>query len=123
MGDRGAIQFIHDGGTVVMYTHWQGHKVEQLLRGAMCMVEAGGRLTDPVYAIRIIMQHCWEGEGRFTGWGVTHGVQLLDIEYPVVVVDWDKNLVYEKDVFTGKCTPLNTIEDFGAKGRDQLVNS
>ena len=59
MGDRGAIQFVHDGGSVVMYTHWQGHKVEEMLRGAMCMVEEGGRLHDPVYAIRIFMQHCW----------------------------------------------------------------
>ena len=46
-------------------------------------------------------------------------MELLDIEYPIIVVDWDRNLVYEKDVFTTKCVPLNTVKKFGADGRDE----
>ena len=124
MGERGVVQFNADGGTVYLYTHWQGHRLRELVQEGMKEVARAQRTGDAAYATRIIMQHCWDGEGQYTGWRVSATEPHTD--YPIVVIDWDLGLIYEKgyhkDPIFGNTTRTNVVLNVLSRYSQEGVN-
>ena len=123
MGERGAVQFLfEDNESVYLYTHWQGDNLRELVQRGLKGVAAADRFHDPAYAVRTMMALMWEGDSHLQGWGVSP-FEPGGLEYPLVVVDFPLNLVYEKelpdpmhpfeprDVF-----PMNTLTAFANNG-------
>lgn len=72
MGDRGNIQITHDsegeGGTIFLYTHWNGSDIPARLAHAFTNME--GREGDPSYATRIIFNALQGDDRSTTGFGI-----------------------------------------------------
>lgn len=70
MGDRANIAVQQDdGGTVYLYTHWTGYKIEQDARDALAREQ---RWDDHPYLTRIVFDTMSKGDqGRETGFGIS----------------------------------------------------
>lgn len=93
MGDRGNIvvrasQSNRDD--VWFYGHWSGYHLEHTVQAALAK---GWRHGDTAYLARIIFdEFTKDSHGEETGFGIS--TRLQDNEYPVVVVDDDKQRVF-----------------------------
>lgn len=97
MGDRGNIFIVqHDGsegpkGGIFFYSHWSGYRLPQILQAALIRGES--RWDDEPYLARIIFSEMTRSEkpDDTTGYGIT--TYLTDNEYPILVVDVEKQKV------------------------------
>lgn len=86
MGDRGNI-VVSDGerGAVVLYTHWDGSRIEHYARTALAKRE---RWDDAPYLTRMIFSEMTKGaEHLTTGYGISVWPHLPDNQHPVLVID------------------------------------
>lgn len=86
MGDRGNI-VVSDGeaGAVVLYTHWDGSRIEHIARAALAR---GQRWDDAPYLTRIIFCEMVKGaEAQESGYGISVWPHLPDNQHPVLVID------------------------------------
>jgi len=97
MGDRANIVVSDRGQRLFLYSHWQGYELPEILRGALARKQ---RWDDPAYLTRIIFCEMIKGrEASETGFGISPFLQ--DNEYPLIIVDVDKNLVTFEGVEPG----------------------
>lgn len=93
MGYRGNIAIVQSNNDQVwLYSHWGGSELPQQLKKAMHKAEP--RWTDESYCAKIIIGNCvpaknWNEE---TGYGIS--CRLQDNEYPINVVDLNRQIVY-----------------------------
>lgn len=87
MGDRANIVIEVEGqAPLYLYTHWDGYRVEQLAANGLREAMNGGRLSDEVYAARIItdvflaahadQKHTGAGISTFPTDGMDHLVKI-----------------------------------------------
>jgi hypothetical protein len=94
MGDRGNIYVVQhphrepEGG-IFIYTHWGGHKLPELLQSALKTGKS--RWNDEPYLTRVIFDAVSVDNEGITGVGLT--TYLTDNEYPILVVDSEKQTV------------------------------
>jgi hypothetical protein len=89
MGDRVTVAVQDQGERVYLYGHWSGYEMPETLRVALARRE---RWDDPPYLTRIIFSTMTAGsEKDATGFGISTWPQ--DYEYPLLVVDCDKQEV------------------------------
>lgn len=89
MGDRGNI-VIHG---VWLYTHWGGSEIKQDLQKAL---QRHLRWGDPTYLARIIFDQMKGNDFGEMGFGIS--TQACDNEYPILIVDCDKQEVREVEL-------------------------
>lgn len=89
MGDRGniGIRQPHEDGTIYLYTHWKGSYVCPILAEALVKCREAGRLDDPSYATRIILDTLTGLEGGSTGYGIALNCPP-DNEHEIPYVNW-----------------------------------
>lgn len=95
MGDRGNIA-IHtgEGDRVYLYSHWSGHDMPEILRGALA--RASDRWDDPQYLARVVFCDLIGGDTKSTtGFGIS--ATLGDNEHPIIVVDCERQVVRLED--------------------------
>lgn len=90
MGDRANFGFTQSNGdTVVVYGHWAGHGMLDLL--ARAVDKARPRWSDDSYATRIsisnLIQDEWTSE---TGWGI-YVNEIGDNEHKIAIINWKEN--------------------------------
>ncbi len=91
MGERGNIQV----GKVWLYTHWRGHELKEILKSAL--IRGHSRWRDEQYLTRIIFCEMVAGdEMGCESFGIWH--RMMDNNYPVLVVDVDRQQVMEYEV-------------------------
>ena len=96
MGDRGNIAVIQDKKgkeQVWFYGHWSGHRMPAVLQHAIR--DGNGRWQDPSYFARIVFCRLVPAQRMMeeTSFGISTCLQ--DNEYPIIVADCDKQIVYE----------------------------
>lgn len=95
MGDRGNIVLTgkETFGTarVYLYTHWGGSERKEIL--ARALDRGRSRWGDGSYLSRVIFDELIGGNKDVTGYGLS--CIPTDNEYPFLVVDVDKNTVFE----------------------------
>lgn len=100
MGDRGNIAFVdrrsfegkENVGYTFLYTHWGGSGIQETLQAAL--LHAPDRWTDPQYLTRVTFCKMVEDSvGETTGYGI--GPFIGDNEHPILLVDCDKQMIYE----------------------------
>lgn len=94
MGDRGNI-VIRQGNTkaddVWFYGHWSGYALKPRVAKALAK---HWRWNDSSYLARIVFDEFTSGQqGQETGFGIS--TRMQDNEYPILVVDVPKQIVYE----------------------------
>lgn len=104
MGDRGNIVVRSSQSNVDdvwFYGHWSGSRLEHTVRSALARKRRWG---DTSYLARIIFDEFTKDHaGEETGFGIS--TRLQDNEYPVIVVDDDKQRVFsikEKGLIDGR---------------------
>lgn len=104
MGDRGniVVRSSQDNrDDVWFYGHWSGYKIENTVQKALAKKWRWG---DTSYLARIVFDQFTAGKhGEETGFGISTCLQ--DNEYPVIVVDDDKQRVFlieEKQLDNGR---------------------
>lgn len=113
MGDRGNI-VVSDGeaGAVVLYTHWEGSRIEHIARAALAR---GRRWNDAPYLTRMIFSEMVKGaEAEETGYGIAVWPHLPDNQHPVLVIDVPGQRV-------GTTSDMNLSELDGAVSIDRFV--
>jgi len=93
MGDRGNIKVMSRGGEVWFYTHWRGSEMWGVV--ATALERGRDRWNDGPHLARIIFDDLTDGDRDTTGFGISSGPG--DNEHPYVVVDVDKQTVYEEN--------------------------
>lgn len=95
MGDRGNIVVIDNEQKVFLYAHWKGCDLPDIAQRALN--RGRGRWNDPAYLTRIIfcdmIGNDLKGE---SGYGISPFIQ--DNEYPLLVVNCDKQEVYAEAI-------------------------
>lgn len=96
MGDRGNIAIIQDNERkeqVWFYGHWSGWRMPAVLQHAI--IDGKGRWQDPNYFARIVFCRLVPKDSLFetTSFGI--GTALSDNEYPIIVADCAKQIVFE----------------------------
>ncbi len=93
MGDRANIVVRQDEGDVVLYTHWNGDILADIVHAAL---SKKWRWQDDAYLARVIFCELVKGsEQNETGFGISTG--LCDNEHPLIVVDVGQQRVYLYD--------------------------
>ena len=93
MGDRANIAIEQGDGTRVwLYSHWGGTEMPETLQAALRLRE---RWDDRTYFARIVFQTMLGGNTGTTGFGIS--TRLTDNEYPILVVDCDKQTITMED--------------------------
>lgn len=92
MGSRGHIGIVHSTNDtpIYLYTHWDGHYVQNLLAEGLNKAKGAGRLSDESYATRIIFNTLTGCTGGTTSFGILIGEPQSDNEYPIPTVVWQK---------------------------------
>lgn len=95
MGDRGNVYIVQreefDRG-IYLYTHWEGSILPQMLADALEV--ARPRWDDESYGTRILVDQIFKSHrDDETGAGIS--TYLTDNEYPILVVDFENQQVYE----------------------------
>ena len=95
MGDRRMAQVKVKEGSLFVYTHWEGHRFEQMARDAL--EAARPRLGDDAYALRIVIDQLTKGaRDQKTGCGLMLTPSAED-EYnnnkPSIIIDLIKGTV------------------------------
>lgn len=89
MGDRAMAEIKTEDGSLYVYTHWGGHNLPELAKGAIRF--AKGRWLDTPYATRILVdQLTKEGRDEETGFGLLLAPDAEDAynsDNPSVVID------------------------------------
>lgn len=96
MGDRGNIAIIQDAERneqVWFYGHWSGWRMPAVLQHAI--IDGKDRWQDPTYFARIVFCRLVPKDSLFetTSFGI--GTALSDNEYPIIVADCAKQIVFE----------------------------
>lgn len=120
MGDRSNIVVVQpDNSRIFLYGHWMG---DDNYRVAGQTLSTGGRNTDHAYLTRMLFSkmiaHDIDGE---TGFGISN--TMCDNEYPIVVIDPQKQTVHLEEYIWGELadgqetrfsivTPAVSIEEF-----------
>lgn len=96
MGDRGNIAVIQDAERkeqVWFYGHWSGWRMPAVLQHAIR--DGKGRWQDPTYFARIVFCRLVPRDSMFeeTSFGIS--TRLSDNEYPIIVADCAKQIVFE----------------------------
>ena len=91
MGDRANILLKQEeGGKIYLYTHWDGHKIEQVIKKAL--IRGKDRWNDEPYLSRIIFSELIKNDIKgLTGYGLT--TYLTDGGDNIVEVDIAKRTV------------------------------
>lgn len=96
MGDRGNIVVQEtEGKRVYLYTHWKGSQIGGVVAKALAKKK---RWDDAPYLARIIFCELIDVEGDIkgeAGYGISAGI--CDNEYPILVVDVEKQVVRFED--------------------------
>ena len=114
MGDRANIAVIDSGERVYLYTHWKGADLPSILHNAMN--EGRDRWDDPAYLTRVIFCSMMGDDKGVSGYGISP--HIGDNEYPVIVVDCDKEQIYLEptEIFEIRGeNPLFSFERFAAE--------
>ena len=120
MGDRSNIVVVQpDNSRIFLYGHWMG---DDNYRVAGQVLSTGSRNTDHAYLTRMLFSkmiaHDLDGE---TGFGISN--TMCDNEYPIVVIDPQKQTVHLEEYVWGELpngqetrfsiiTPPVTFEEF-----------
>lgn len=125
MGARATIRIIQPTSEkpIHLYTHWGGADIAETL--AEGLVNASGRIDDPMYATRIIFDTLTGLAGGTTGFGIGIGEdsQPGDVEYDTPTVIWAdytnpmivyRNRAYSVTEFVDKFHKVPAIETKGA---------
>jgi hypothetical protein len=93
MGDRANIVIEQgDGSRVWLYSHWGGSEMPETLQKALRLRE---RWDDTAYFASIVYLTMRDGNDATTGFGIT--TRITDNEYPILVVDCDKQAITIED--------------------------
>ena len=99
MGDRANVviktgPFMHDA--FVVYSHWAGTELPQLVQDALNSEHAKSRDGHPAYQARILVSKIIpaEAHGEEGGWGLSHRIEDNEAGRPVLVVDLDDKEVW-----------------------------
>jgi hypothetical protein len=93
MGDRANIAIEQgDGSRVWLYSHWGGSEMPETLQKALRLRE---RWDDTAYFASIVYLTMRDGNDATTGFGIT--TRITDNEYPILVVDCDKQSITIED--------------------------
>lgn len=97
MGDRANVVLTtkeNEGGDLVLYTHWNGSDVEQIVADGLRNATAADRLSDGSYAQRIIVETFFAahtdkalGAGIYVGSPCEDHVVLVDLDTLSVTFD------------------------------------
>lgn len=118
MGDRSNI-VVRYGGVleeaehqVCLYGHWMGESYIHILANALD--RGRQRWNDPAYLARIIfcemIRDCGENLIGTTGFGISQ--ELRDNDYPILIVDTDRQLVYCENEYTNARSTFKTFTEF-----------
>jgi hypothetical protein len=108
MGDRANIVIVEQGERVYLYSHWGGYSAPETLRAALARKQ---RWDDPAYLTRIIFCTMVSGhEKDETGYGISTRIQ--DNEYPLLIVDTDKQSVRLEATPSGEDAPSPQARTF-----------
>jgi hypothetical protein len=93
MGNRGNVQVINpDGGSVFLYTHWQGSELGKIVKKSLATQRARDRWYDASYLARIIFQDMVGDDQTQYGYGIdaTPCVvgELLVLDVKFLTVTW-----------------------------------
>jgi hypothetical protein len=110
MGDRGNIGIKQrDGSTIYFYTHWQGYRLEEILREAL--LRGRDRWSDSPYLARIIFSELVREELLSTiGYGISN--EVGDNEHPILIVDVAHQSINVLDSDTGITSRAYSFTDF-----------
>ena len=113
MGDRGNIKLIGESfkpNGVWFYTHWSGSYLKETVAAALARRL---RWDDQPYLARIIFCHLLNGDtAGECGFGISASIQDNEGDRPIIVVDVDKQEVYEEVPETGGALRHWTFENF-----------
>src|ERR1700722_6604664 len=91
MGNRGNVQVINpDGGSVYLYTHWQGSELGKIVKKSLATNRARARWYDAGYLARIIFQDMGGDDHTAFGFGIdaylcVAGEQLtVDVKFQTI---------------------------------------
>ena len=93
MGDRGNICIREAEGAIFLYTHWGGSEIAKTAQKSL--KRGTERWDDPAYLTRIVFDDMVDGDRGTSGFGISRGI--CDNEYPIVVLDTDKQQVRFED--------------------------
>lgn len=118
MGARGNIRIQHaDEGHIWLYTHWHGHEIVDIASDGLRAARDGGRLTDPSYATRIIIETMLSrASDKFTGFGIHAGGEEPDNNYPPVEIVWDDHYGEPEVVYMGRVFTVSEFIEFSLIG-------
>lgn len=96
MGDRANVVIKsgeNDGGDIVLYTHWAGYRVEEIVAAGIAHTIVTGRNTDTSYGQRIIVEKFFAECGSYEA-GTSAGIYTgKAFESHVVVVNFNTQAV------------------------------
>lgn len=98
MGDRANIVIKstdNAGGDLVLYTHWNGYKTEDLLREGLAHAIKVGRITDHSYAQRILVDTFFRAHADSYDDGTGAGLYVGQPYEPAVTVDLNAQTVVD----------------------------
>jgi len=119
MGNRSSIKITQPWATesIYLYTHWEGHRICELLANGIRIAEWSGRTDDPSYATRIIFDELTECSHTQTGFAISIG-RPDDEEYDIPEVSWTaashrmvityKTVHYSPSEFLERFTPATS---------------
>ena len=120
MGDRSNIVVVQpDNSRIWLYGHWMG---DDNYRVAGQVLQTGSRNFDHFYLARMLFEKMIEGAyNKETGFGIS--TTMCDNEYPIVVIDPQKQTVHLEEYIWGELpngqetrfsiiTPTVSIEEF-----------
>lgn len=94
MGERATIRVIQscDDTPIHFYTHWNGHKIAEILAHGLNLAKESGRLDDEAYATRIVFDALTGLQGGSTGFGIIVGDEAGSDEtsYPSPTLFWQQ---------------------------------
>jgi len=98
MGNRGNIGFQFDGiedKRIYFYTHWKGSYIGDMLQNGIIAAANFGRLDDPAYATRIMIQGFLGEDVKPVGFGISPDIE--DNEHTIFLVDYKNERVHFLD--------------------------
>ena len=105
MGSRSSIKITQPWAKepIYLYTHWEGHRICELLANGVTRTEYSGRSKDPSYATRIIFDELTECSRTETGFSISSG-HPDDDDYEIPEVSWTNNcemvITYQSEEYT-----------------------
>jgi len=91
MGDRRQVHIRQEGPestALVLYTHWGGSELEEVIATAVADLRSAGRLDDKLYATRFIVDQMFKDcRDSVRGGGIGVGIEM-ETEYDDIFITW-----------------------------------